>query len=208
MDALDEALRARDPDRWLSSRFVGDACARGRLVALYSLDGEWARVAGAVTTPLAGEIRFAWWSEALERFAAGAPAEHPALAALGREAVGRLLAPLEAVVEARRLALDGGAPSDAADVALMAAAIRLLDPEAPEAATLGAARAWAAARSDDPASALNWLAGAEPGLCDLSVAAFPAVAHVTLARAYAAGRRPGELEKRARITWAVLRGRV
>ena len=42
----------------------------------------------------------------------------------------------------------------------------------------------------------------------LSVAAFPAIAHATLARPRAKGRRPSELEMRLRLLLAVARGRV
>ena len=176
--SLDAALRAQDPDRWLSSRFVDDAAVRARLVALYTLDGEWRRVAALVSTPLAGEIRLAWWSEALDRFAAGGAADHPALAALGAEAAGALMPWLQATIEARRVALEAQGPSEAAEIAVMTAAAKLLDPDAP----------------DD--------------LRRLSVAAFPAVAHKTLARVYASGRQPGELEKRFRVAWAVARGTI
>ena len=42
----------------------------------------------------------------------------------------------------------------------------------------------------------------------LSVAAFPAVVHATLARIRAKGRKPSELEARLRLFLAVARGRV
>ena len=42
----------------------------------------------------------------------------------------------------------------------------------------------------------------------MPVEAFPAVAQATLADAYLRGRRPSELGKRMRITWAVARGRI
>jgi phytoene synthase len=42
----------------------------------------------------------------------------------------------------------------------------------------------------------------------IPVGAFPAVAQATLADAYLRGRRPSELAKRMRITWAVARGRI
>ena len=199
-NSLDEALRARDPDRWLSSRFVGDAAQRARLVALYTLDGEWAHVAGAVTAPLAGEIRFAWWSEALERFAGGGAAEHPAFSALGREAASRLRPFLDQAIDARRSALEDPAAGAAAKVALMLAAARLLDPSAPEEPVRKVAQAW----PDTP----DLLTAANKALRALPVAAFPAVAHATLAHAYARDGKPGALEKRLRITWAVLTGRL
>jgi len=50
------------------------------------------------------------------------------------------------------------------------------------------------------------LARAEVGA--LPVAAFPAAAHVALCGSYAQGRAPSDLEKRTRLLWASLRGRV
>jgi phytoene synthase len=52
------------------------------------------------------------------------------------------------------------------------------------------------------------LGTAGAALAALPVNAFPAVAYVTLARPYAAGRELSDLEKRARLTVAVLRGRL
>ena len=199
-NTLDQDLRVRDPDRWLSSRFVGDPTQRARLVALYTLDGDWARVAGAVTAPLAGEIRFAWWSEALERFADGGPADHPALAELGRESASRLRPLLDAVIDARRAALEDPAAGEGSNAGLMLAAARLLDSSAPEEPVRKAAEAW----PTTPGA----LRAANAELGRLPIAAFPAVAHVTLARAYAGGRTPGAVEKRLRVTWAVLTGRL
>jgi phytoene synthase len=193
VNMLEADLRVRDPDRWLSSRFVADSAQRARLVALYTLDGEWARIAGAITAPLAGEIRFAWWSETLERFSGGGPAEHPALAALGRETAWALRPLLDQAVDAYRTALDDPKAESAARFAVMLAAARLLDPLAPEGPIGRVAEAGPAANAE---------------LRQLSVSAFPAVAHVTLARAYARGRKPGGLEKRVRITWSVLTGRL
>jgi phytoene synthase len=177
-------------------------------VALYTLDHEWRRVASVVTTALAGEIRLAWWSEALERFAAGAPAEHPALAALGAGAVQALMPWLQATIEARSAALEVEGPCDAAETAIMTAAARLLSPDAPAAALHGAASAWAAAHTGRRAETSDRLRRVAKDLRRLPVRAFPAVAHATLARAYAEGRRVGDLEKRLRLAWAVLRGRL
>ena len=66
---LDEDLKAADPDRWLSSRLVDDPALRDALVGLYALNGELAKVAHSVRDPLMGDIRLAWWREALESVA-------------------------------------------------------------------------------------------------------------------------------------------
>ena len=52
------------------------------------------------------------------------------------------------------------------------------------------------------------LAAAKGELAALPVSAFPAVAYATLAASYARGRNPSELEKRGRLIWASLRGRI
>ena len=63
-DDLDDLIRRVDPDRWLTSRFVGDAAARGVLVALYAYDHELARALRVASAPLMAEIRLTWWREA------------------------------------------------------------------------------------------------------------------------------------------------
>jgi phytoene synthase len=126
---------------------------------------------------------------------------------------------------------------DATAGSLMAAAARLLDPAAERAMVQGAARAWGWAglmragpawtargrrwtplawdEADDAEIAAHVAHRVEAALDEaqdelkaLPVAAFPAVAYATLARQYAAGGRPADLEKRARLTMAVMRGRV
>lgn len=120
---------------------------------------------------------------------------------------------------------------------LMAAAARLLDPAARPSMVRGAARAWgwAGLMRAGPAWAargrrwtpLNWedadeaeiaahvahrveaaLKEAHSELANLPVAAFPAVTYATLARTYAAGGKPGDLAKRARLLMSVVRGRI
>jgi phytoene synthase len=58
---LDTQVRAADPDRWLSSRFVGDAEARADLIALYAFEAELLTIPTRVTQPLLAEMRYAWW---------------------------------------------------------------------------------------------------------------------------------------------------
>ena len=99
---LDAVVRRADPDRWLATRFIGDPAARAEVVALYAFNDELARVAPAVSNPLLGEIRLAWWRERLEELDGGAhaPAEPRLRAAaellLPRGVRGRDLAALEA----------------------------------------------------------------------------------------------------------------
>jgi phytoene synthase len=210
---LDALVRRVDPDRWLSSRFVADVAARADLIALYALDHELTRIPKIVSDPLMGEIRMTWWREGLEEIADGrSPRAHPVLTAI---AGGGLPATaLAALAEARLGDLDGakaGAAAlvhaDATEGLLMALAARRLSMAATADQVKQAARAIALAKTDAPA-ALSALGAARAELADLPVAAFPAVAHATLAGPYARGRLPGELEKRLRLFLAVLRGSI
>jgi phytoene synthase len=229
-----DALKRTDPDRWLSARFVGDEAARADVLAVYAFDGELARAPRVASSALMGEIRLTWWREALDEIFEGRRVRgHPVALALA-EAVGRHglpRAPLEAMIDARYAELDPGPLGHAAAASLAEqsagraaeVAARILG-ESCEAA-LAEVRAcgglWAlsllllnrrisAAEADaartgaaDTLAAARTAAGAL-----LGVAAFPAVAHATLADAYLGGRRPSDLGRRLRLTWAVARGRI
>ncbi len=233
-ETLDDLVRRVDPDRWLTTRFIADPAARADVIALYGLNYELARVAGGVSNALMGEIRITWWREAMEEIAAGkAPRKHPNVEALA--ASGFDPNALAALSEARFTDLDEGPLKDEAAVmayvdgtagALAVLAARRLDPSADPHAVKGAARAWglaglwrltSAGRARLPES---WtqaevkqrveaqLKAARGEVRGLPVTAFPAVAPAALARAYASGREMGELEKKARLTFAVATGRL
>ena len=233
-ETLEDLVRRVDPDRWLATRFIADSAARADVIALYGLNYELARVAGGVSNALMGEIRLTWWREAMEEIAAGKPPrKHPnveALAASGFDANA-----LAVLADARFVDLDEGPLKDEAAVlayidgtagALAVLAARRLDPNADPHAVKGAARAWGlaglwrlkqAGRSRLPD---DWtqadvrqrveaqLRAARAELRRLSVAAFPAVAPAALARVYMSGRVIGELEKKARLTFAAATGQV
>lgn len=235
---LDAVVRRSDPDRWLSTRFVGDAAGRADIIALYAFNDELARIAPAVTNPLMGEIRLAWWREALDEIAEGRPVRrHPVTIALA-EAVGRRglpLAPLHTMVDARGADLEPDPFTDAVALytyldatagALMAVSTCVLGTG--DAGVTSAARAWGVAGL----ARSHWLAGAPNRLPpdwtatdvsaavdsllltsraevrSLPVTAFPAVAYATLARPYARRREMTDLGKRARLVWATARGRL
>nr|QQZ51741.1 hypothetical protein JKL49_13020 [Phenylobacterium glaciei] len=89
----------------------------------------------------------------------------------------------------------------------------MLDPDADEGRALAGGRAWAIGRLIGTAG----LAGPDVGpileralkdAAGLSVPAFPAIAHATLARTRANGRKPSELETCLRLFLAVARGKV
>jgi len=108
-DDLDDLIRRVDPDRWLSSRFIGDPAKRADVIAVYAYDHELARAPKVASNPLLGEIRLTWWREALDEIYEGRHVRrHPTAQALA-EAVkrhGLPRAPLEAMIDARYRELD------------------------------------------------------------------------------------------------------
>jgi len=208
-DNLETTVREQAPDRWLSSRFVSDEAARADLVALYALDHELTRIPHVVTDPLMGEIRMTWWREGLEEIAEGrAVRAHPVLQAIAATRLPPVA--LAALAEARLGDLDGPKTGDAllkhvdaTEGLVMALAARRLSAEATADQVAQAARAWALAERD-PAASRTALEQARLDLRTLPIAAFPAVAHATLARAPGAG----PLARRTRVLAAVLTGRI
>lgn len=236
---FDGRIRRDDPDRWLASRFAADAQARADLMTLYAFNDELARVAPAVSNPMLGEIRFAWWNEAVDEIYQGRPVRrHPVTQALAELTVRRSLprAPFDAMIAARHADLDAQPFADAvglyaylddASGALMAQAATILGAAEPPGRFAYAARAWGVAglarahwsgapnrlppdwsQADLRAAVDSLLHSARVELKRLAVNAFPAVAYVTLAGAYARQQQPGPLARQARILWAVLRGRL
>ena len=237
MDDLDATVRRADPDRWLASRFVADPVARADLIALYAFNHELARATEAAREPLVQEIRLTWWREALDEvFAGRPPRRHPVVEALAETIRRRELPPasFETMIEARIEAIDAPVADEAAvyrhvDATagmLMGLAASVLDGTASSAAPQAAARAWGLAglarlrrtgvdrlpkawdQAEIRSRVRSALDQARAAARDLPVAAFPAVAYATLASPYAAGRAPSELEKRLRLTTAVLTGRL
>ena len=221
---LDAQTRRLDPERWLSSRFIADPEARADVIAIYAFDHELARAPKVASNSLMGEIRLTWWREVLDEVYEGRPVRHhPTAQALARAIDSRGLPrePLEAMIDARYRELDP-APMNLADALEWAtgagggaavSAARVLDPNADVVRAEQGGKAWAIGRlmgtagltGDDAQGALRAALAAAGGL---SVAAFPAIAHATLARPRAEGRRPSELEMRLRLLWATVRGRV
>jgi phytoene synthase len=231
-DDLDDRVRQADPDRWLASRFIADPASRADVVALYALNIELAHIAEAVREPLMGEIRLTWWREAIEELFAGRPPRrHPVVEALAPAIRRGALpaAPLETMIEARFADLADEPFADLEAIehyldgtagALMGLAASVLGGDAPG-AVAPAGRAWGLAglarlrrlpqtlegqvlrtRVDER------LAEARGAAASLPVPAFPALAYACLARPYAAGRTLSELEKRMRLTFAVLTGKL
>jgi phytoene synthase len=204
---LDEQVRAADPDRWLSSRFVADAQARADLVALYAFEAELLAVPTRVTQPLLAEMRYVWWREQLDGvFASVARKGHPVLGALTDMIARRGLerAPFDALIEAH-IGRVHGEPHDldAFYVGPMQVAVEILAGPGHEAAVVEAGRVWGLAQTGRADEAKAARAGARAALKGLPIAAFPAVLHATLTR-------PAESEavKRLRLIWASMTGRI
>lgn len=231
-ETLDDLVRRVDPDRWLASRFIADPKARADVIALIGFNYELARVAGGVSNALMGEIRLTWWREAMEEIAAGkTPRKHPNVEALATSGVDPMA--LAAMAEARFADLDDAPPQDEGRVlayvdatagALAVLMARRLDASADPHAVKGAARAYGLAglwrlkqagrsrlpeawtQADVARRVEDQLKAARAELKGLPVAAFPAIAPAALAKGYVRGRDPGELEKKARLTWSVATG--
>jgi len=214
-DDLDGLIRRVDPDRWLSSRFIGDAQRRADVIAIYAYDHELARAPKVASNPLLGEIRLTWWREMLDEAYEGRHVRHhPTAQALAQviQRHGLPREPLEAMIDARYRELDATPMSDeeavawARETAGRAAevAVRILDPAAsPERAVSGGA-VWALGRREQGVLANRQAPAAKSDARALSATAFPAVAHAALVLNPARS----ELAKRLRLTWAVARGRI
>lgn len=204
---LDGDLRQSDPDRWLSSRFVADPQARADLVALYAFEAELLTIPTRVTQPLLAEMRYVWWREQLDGVFAGVARKgHPVLEALtdvvARHGLER--APFEALIAAHIGRVHGEAHDlDAFYVGPMQTAVRVLAGPGHEAAVVDAGRAWGLAQTGRFAEARAARAAARTAVRRLPVAAFPAVAHVVLARPNETG-----VVKRLRLILASMTGRI
>ncbi len=234
-DDLDDDVRREDPDRWMSSRFIADPAERSDVITLYAFDGQLSRATRVASNTLVAEIRLAWWREVVEEAYGGGPTRaHPVArrltAAIARHDLPRER--LEAMVEARIEALDqprldwAGAVRWADGVAGSAAMLvaRILDPRAPAESAALAGRVWGLAKlvemnRVEAVAAAAWIVAdisrASHHARALGSAAFPAVAHATLARdgpAYlsVAGRSGigADLGRRLRLVWAVATGRL
>lgn len=204
---LDAQVRAADPDRWLSSRFVADEGRRADLIALYAFEAELMVIPTRVTQPLLAEMRYRWWADQMDGVFSNAPRiGHPVLEVLTgvvhRHKLDR--APLEALIEAHIGRVHGEAHDlDAFYVGPMQAAVQVLAGPGHEAAVTGAGRLRGLAQTGRADEARALRSEANAALKALPTAAFPAVAHAALLDPAAP-----EPAKRLRLVWASLRGRV
>ncbi len=217
---LDAMIRRIDPDRWLSSRFVGQGVVRADLVALYAFDNELARAPRVASNALLGEMRLTWWREALEEiFDARQVRKHPTAQALAGVVERRHLKRdlLETLIDARYRELnpepmtEGEVLDWARDTGGLTAQIaaEILDPSTDSKMALAGGSAWALGKrlAETPnlrPTFLKVIHSARSASRSLSIAAFPAVAHAALAA------RPAnnDFARRLRLTIAVARGKI
>jgi len=204
---LDAQVRAADPDRWLSSRFVGDLQARGDLIALYAFEAELLNIPTRVTQPMLAEMRYVWWRDQMDGVFAGVARKgHPVLEALTDIVARRGLrrAPFDALIEAHIGRVQGEPHDlDAFYVGPMQTAVQVLAGPAHEARVVDAGRVWGLIQVGRAEEARVLRPAANAALKGLPTAAFPAVAHAALT-----GSERGEGGKRLRLMWASLRGQV
>ncbi len=204
---LDAQVRAADPDRWLSSRFVADEGRRADLIVLYAFEAELMAIPTRVTQPLLAEMRYRWWADQMDGVFSNAPRiGHPVLevltGAVNRHGLDR--APLEALIEAHIGRVHGEAHDlDAFYVGPMQTAVQVLAGPGHEAAVTGAGRLRGLAQTGRADEARALRSEANAALKALPTAAFPAVAHAALLDPAAP-----EPVKRLRLVWASFRGRI
>jgi phytoene synthase len=214
-DDLDDLIHRVDPDRWLSSRFVGDAGLRADVIAIYAYDHELARAPKVASNSLLGEIRLTWWREMLDEAYDGRHVRHHPTAQALADVIGRHSLPrepLEAMIDARYRELDATPMTDAEAVEwargtagqVAEAAARLLDPATSAERAVSAGALWALGRRGLPALVAAHTSDARTDAKTLSAAAFPAIAHATLVL----HRTRSEFGRRLRLTAAVAQGRI
>lgn len=95
-----ERLRTDDPDRYFCTLFAPPE-KREALFALYAFDHELDRIPAIVSEPALGEVRLAWWREAVTAPENSAAASHPIVGALAAIRSGPCPDFLEAMIDAR-----------------------------------------------------------------------------------------------------------
>lgn len=136
-------MRARDHDRYLSVLYA-PAAVRPALFALHGIDLEMASVVVGTSEAMIGEIRLAWWREALEGLDRGIVPAQPLLALAAAELLPKGVSGADlAEIEDRWLGMIGSSDVPPAHVqgggAVFALAARLLGGDPAVARRLGEA---------------------------------------------------------------------
>ncbi len=227
-DDLDDVVRRADPDRWLSSRFIADRSLRLDVLAIYAFDHHLDRAERVASNSLIAEIRLAWWREVVDEIHGGkAVREHPVAVALAAASRRHQLprGPMEAMIDARvailgRPVLDLSealAWADQAGGSTTILASKILDPEVSPTVAAPAGRIWGLVSliklgRVNPIEARRQIVVDMPHASRVArrlvSAAFPSVAHATLARGRPRPRSPALLSERFRLLWAVATGRI
>lgn len=197
---LDARLQREDEDRWLSSRYA-PLDARQKLVALYGLNLELAKVRTIVREPGIGAIRFQWWRDAIGEIAAGTPPrKHDVVLAVA--SVGLKTKMCLDLIDGHEKAFDANDRALEPEGLLMrtATSLLVLAHNWSEHIELLAPVYAAARRGDSPLKDV-----AVPKVPSLMR---PALSHAVLRFAYAGAKRPGPLGKRFAVMGAMFSGRV
>lgn len=225
---LDADVRRTDEDRWLASRFAPEPM-RKRLVVLYALNHEIARTASVVTQEAIGDIRLAWWRDAIAEVHAGKAARaHPVLQAYTHVAPFVDAGAWTGIIEARSEAdfsaepfaswteVDAYVERTARGVMELAAGA--CESGGPPALMRAAARAWGyagllrsrAARLPDVEEARRRvrMAHEEARRMTFESALFPAVGYAALASMYVRKDAPSLLSRQFKLVAASATGRL
>lgn len=197
---LDERLKREDEDRWLSSRYA-PLDARRRLVALYGLNLELAKVRNVVSEPGLGAIRFQWWRDATcEIHSTGDARKHDVVQVLETAKIAEKT--MQGLIDGHEAAFEANDRALEPEVLLMRAAAGLLV----QAHSWGEhiavlAPAYAEARRGEAEHS-------GPAFPEMPKLLRPALGHAALRFAYTEGKLPGPLRKRMIIMKAMSTGRV
>lgn len=209
---------SEDPERALILAYAPTE-GRAALAALLALDDALAQVLRTTTEPALGQMRLAWWREALERLDQAPPPAEPVLEGLARAGLaGTPLVPIvhgwEVLIEEEQLDADALRRFGEGRGSLFAAAGRAMGASGDPLEAAG--QGWALAdlarnlKKTDEAATARVLAG--PLLATATAArwsrggrALGAMAH--LARRDLAGEAKGAPARVARLLWHRLTGR-
>lgn len=197
---LDERIKREDEDRWLSSRYASSDLRR-RLIALYALNLELAKIRTIVSEPGIGAIRFQWWRDVAEELKQGKrPRDHDVVKAIASAEIADKT--INGLVDGHQDAFEANDRALEPEVLLMRVAAGMVAPAHAwgQYITL-LAPAYAAARRGETKSA-------QPAVPHVAVQLRPAISHSALRHIYVTGKKLGPLRKRFAVMRAMANGRA